>query len=151
MDSAVEAAAENNGEVPPELQKALLDYCEAFGQKVDNIARYIRSQEFEAKNAKAEIERLEQRRAAAEHRGERLKGIVKFFMESRNIRSMKGSLNAIWLRKNSQDSLILRDTTKLPAEFWRVALVLNAAEWQELVSHLPQDHASGFGLKIPSS
>ena len=60
MESAVDAAAENNGEIPAELQQALLDYCEAFGQKVDNIARYIRSQEFEAGSAKAEIQRLEQ-------------------------------------------------------------------------------------------
>jgi hypothetical protein len=49
MESAVEAAAENNGEIPAKLHQALVDYCEAFGQKVDNMARYIRSQEFEAK------------------------------------------------------------------------------------------------------
>src|SRR5690349_2843588 len=48
MDSAIEAAEVNNGEIRQELQQALLDYCEAFGQKVDNIARYIRSQEFDA-------------------------------------------------------------------------------------------------------
>ena len=38
LDSAWEAAEENNGEIPQELQQALLDYCEAFGEKVDNIA-----------------------------------------------------------------------------------------------------------------
>jgi hypothetical protein len=150
MDSAVEAAAENNGEIPAELQQALLDYCEAFGQKVDNIARYIRSQEFEAANAKVEIGRLEQRKAAAEHRVERLKGLLKFFIESRDIRSMKGMLNTISLRKNSQDSLILTDTTRLPAEFWRVALVLNATEWQELLSHLPRDHAFRLRFEDPA-
>jgi hypothetical protein len=106
--------------------------AKAFGQKVDNIARYIRSQEFEARNAKTEIERLERRKAAAEHRVERLKGLAKFFMDSRNIRSMKGVLNTISLRNNSQDSLILSDTTKLPAEFWRISLPLSAAEWQEV-------------------
>jgi cob(I)alamin adenosyltransferase len=86
MESAVEAAAEGNGEIPDELQQALFDYCEAFGQKVDNIAWYIRSHEFEAKNAKAEIERLEQRKASAEHRVTRLKALLKFFMESRKVR-----------------------------------------------------------------
>ena len=141
MDSALERATENNGEIPAELEQALLDYCEAFGKKVDNIARYIRSQEFEAENASSEIARLEQRKAAAEHRVERLKGLVKFFMQSREIRSMKGVLNTISLRRNSQDSLILTDTSRLPAEFWRVAVVLNGAEWRELLSHLPRDHA----------
>jgi Siphovirus Gp157 len=149
MDSAVEAATENNGEIPAELQQALLDYCEAFGQKVDNIARYIRSQEFEARNASAEIARLEERKAAAEHRVERLKRLVKFFMQRRNIRSMKGVLNTISLRQNSQDSLILTDTSQLPAEFWRVAVVLNDAEWRDLLSHLPQGH--GFRERFENS
>jgi hypothetical protein len=141
MDSAVEEAAANNGEIPQELQQALLDYCEAFGQKVDNIARYIRFQEFEAANAESEIERLKRRKAAAENRVTRLKGILKYFMETRGIRSLKGRLNSISLRKNSQDSLILTDTTKLPSEFWRVSLVLNAAEWEEVLLYLPDQHA----------
>jgi hypothetical protein len=37
MESATEAAADNSGEIPDELRQALLDYCEAFGSKVDNI------------------------------------------------------------------------------------------------------------------
>jgi hypothetical protein len=61
MESAIEAAADNNGELPEELRLALLDYCEAFGAKVDNIANYIKSQEFEARNAKTEIDRLQVR------------------------------------------------------------------------------------------
>jgi hypothetical protein len=138
---SVDEFGENNGEVPAELQQALFDYCEAFGQKVDNIARYIRSQEFEAANASAEIARLNQRKAAAENRSERLKGLLKFFMHSRNVRSMKGRLNTISLRKNSQDSLILSDATKLPAEFWRVSVVLRGAELQEVLSYLPREHA----------
>ena len=38
MESATDEAANNNGEIPEELRQALLDYCEAFGAKVDNIA-----------------------------------------------------------------------------------------------------------------
>ncbi|MBV8549879.1 MAG: hypothetical protein JOY54_01170 [Acidobacteriaceae bacterium] len=52
-------------------------------------------------------------RAVAENRVTRLKGI----------------LNTISLRKNSQDSLILTDASKLPNEFWRVSLTMSAAEW----------------------
>ncbi len=140
MDSAVEAAEANNGEIPLELQQALLDYCEAFGQKVDNIARYIRSQEFEAANAEWEIERLKRRKAAAENRVTRLKSILKFFMQARGIRSLTGRLNAISLRKNSQDSLILTDTTKLPSDFWRVPLTMSDRDWQGVLSHLPEQH-----------
>ena len=86
MESATDEAADNNGEIPEELRQALLDYCEAFGAKVDNIANYIKSQEFEARNAKAEIDRLQSRQAAAENKVERLKGLLKYFMETRGLR-----------------------------------------------------------------
>jgi len=140
MDSAVEAAEANSGEIPLELQQVLLDYCETFGQKVDNIARYIRSQEFEAANAESEIERLKRRKAAAENRVTRLKSILKFFMRARGIRSLKGRLNTISLRKNSQDSLILTDITKLPSDFLRASLTMSDREWQNVLSHLPEQH-----------
>ena len=57
MESATEEATDGNGEIPDELRQALLDYCAAFGAKVDNIANYIKAQEGEARNAKVEIER----------------------------------------------------------------------------------------------
>jgi hypothetical protein len=46
----------------------------------------------------------------------RLKGLLKFFMQSRQIRAMKGRLNTISVRKNSQDSLLLADPSSLPGE-----------------------------------
>ena len=63
-------------------------------------------------------------RAVAENRVTRLKGI----------------LNTISLRKNSQDSLVLTDSTKLGTEFWRISVVVNAAEWEQALSYLPEDH-----------
>jgi hypothetical protein len=140
MESATEAAADNNGELPEELRQALLDYCEAFGAKVDNIANYIKSQEFEARNAKAEIDRLQSRQAAAENRVERLKGLIKYFMETRGLRSMKGRLNTISLRRNSQDSLVLDCVESIPSEYCRVSISIPLPELEELLRHLPEAH-----------
>jgi hypothetical protein len=140
VESATEMAAESNGEIPDDLRQALLDYFEAFGTKVDNIANYIKSQENEARNAKIEIDRLQSRVAAAENRVDRLKGLLKYFMETRNLRGMKGRLNSISLRKNSQDSLILDRPDALPVEYWRVSLTIGVPELRELLNHLPEDH-----------
>ena len=140
MESATDEAADNNGEIPEELRQALLDYCEAFGAKVDNIANYIKSQEFEARNAKSEIDRLQSRQAAAENRVERLKGLLKYFMETRDLRSMKGRLNTISLRKNSQDSLIVDRVERIPSEYCRVSITLPVPEFEELLRHLPEEH-----------
>jgi Siphovirus Gp157 len=141
MESATEAAADNSGEIPDELRQALLDYCEAFGAKVDNIANYIKSQEFEARNAKSEIDRLQSRQAAAENKVERLKGLLRFFMETRGLRNMKGRLNTIWLRKNSQDSLVVDGIDRIPSEYWRVSISLPHPDLEELMRHLPEGHA----------
>jgi hypothetical protein len=54
---------------------------------------------------------------------------------------MKGILNTISLRKNTQDSLILNDPAQLAAEFWRVTVALSLADWQEVLAHLPEGHA----------
>jgi len=140
LDSAWEAAEENDGEIPQELQEALLNYCEAFGGKVDNIARYIHAQEAIIAIAGTEAQRYSQRKARAENAVARLKGLLKFFMDSRQIRSMKGRLNTISLRKNSQDSLLLSDPTSLPAEYLRVSLSMSVAEWNDAVRYLPEDH-----------
>ena len=141
VESAAEAAAANNGDVPEELRQALLDYCEAFGAKVDNIANYIQSQECEARNAKTEIDRLQSRQAAAENKVERLKGILRYFMETRGLRSMKGRLNTISLRKNSQDSLVVDSVDTMPSEYCRVSITLPVPELEELLRHLPEGHS----------
>jgi hypothetical protein len=140
LDSAWEAAEDNNGEIPQELQQALLDYCEAFGEKVDNIARYIHAQEAVIAIAGTEAERYSRRKATAENAVVRLKGLLKYFMDSRQIRSMKGHLNTISLRKNSQDSLLVSNPTNLPAEYLRVSLSMSAAEWNDAVRYLPENH-----------
>ena len=140
LDSALEAAEENNGEIPPELQQAILTYCEAFGEKVDNIARYIRAQEAVIAIAAAEAERYSLRKSRAEHVVARLKGLLKFFMDSRNIRAMKGRLSTISLRKNSQDSLLVPDATAIPVEYCRISLTINAADWNDALRYLPHDH-----------
>jgi hypothetical protein len=141
MESATDEAANNNGEIPEELRQALLDYCEAFGAKVDNIANYIKSQEFDARNAKAEIDRLQSRQAAAENKVERLKGLLKYFMETRGLLRMKGRLNTISLRKNSQDSLIVDSVDRIPSKYCRVSITLPVPELEELLRYLPEEHS----------
>ena len=140
MESATETAENNNGEITDELRVALLDYCEAFGVKVDNIANYIKSQENDARNARREIDRLQSRVSAAEKRIDRLKGLVKYFMQTRNLRNMKGRLNTISLRNNSQDSLVVGCPDAIPPEYWKVSVIVGLSEWQDLLNSLPEQH-----------
>jgi hypothetical protein len=140
MESATEAAEHCNGEIPDELRTALLDYFEAFGIKIDNIANYIKSQENDARNARREIDRLQLRAAASEKKVERLKGFAKYFMQTRNLRSLKGHLNTVSLRNNSQYSLFLNQPASIPSAYWRVSVTIGLSEWQDLVNSLPEHH-----------
>ena len=61
-----------------------------------------------------------------QNRIERLKALLKYFMETRNLRRMKGRLNTISLRNNSQDSLIVDRPDAIPPEYWRVSLTIGS-------------------------
>ncbi len=141
MESATEETTTGNGEIPDELRQALLDYGEAFGAKVDNIANYIKAQEGEARNAKVEIERLQSRQAVAENRVERLNGLLKYFMNSRGLRSMKGRLNTISLRRNSQDSLILETPEGVPEEFCKLSVTIAVPDDGNAIGKREPDNA----------
>jgi hypothetical protein len=53
---------------------------------------------------------------------------------------MKGRLNTISLRKNSQDSLVVDRPEIIPAEYWRVSITLALPKFEELLRHLPERH-----------
>ncbi len=141
LDALVEAAeidAEaNNGEVSDAVGCALATYAEAFGFKVDRIADYLKSQKAEAEIAQREAERLHGRQKAAENRERRLKQMLAWFMLSRNLQKMRGERNTIALQANSTGSLIIDDTTQIPASFYRARIELSWPEWAEVLNALP--------------
>jgi hypothetical protein len=53
---------------------------------------------------------------------------------------MKGRLNTISLRRNSQDSLIVEAPDGIPSEFCKLFLTIAVSDWDEMVAHLPEDH-----------
>lgn len=122
------------------IQAGAPSFGAPFGVKVDNIANYIKSQENYARNAKREIDRLQSSASTAENRAERLKGLVRYFMQTRNLRSLKGRVNTISLRNNSQDSLFVERPDAIPSEYWRVSVTLSQTEWQDVLNSLPETH-----------
>jgi hypothetical protein len=141
LDALVEAAeidAEaNNGEVSDTVKCALATYAEAFGFKVDRIADYLKSQKAEAEIAQREAERLHARQKAAGNRERRLKQMLAWFMQSRNLQKLRGERNTIALHANSTGSLIVNDMTQIPASFYRARIELTWPEWVEVMNALP--------------
>ena len=137
VQSAEEEAEANNGEITEELRKALVEYVEAFGYKVDRIANYIKALKAEAETAGREVERLEARRKAAENREKRLKSMLVYYMVTRELRQLRGALNTITLQGNSQPSLVVNDASRMPNVFYRARVDLPWTEWEGILASLP--------------
>jgi hypothetical protein len=136
VESAQEEAVANGGELSDELRTALADYIEAFGEKVDRIANYVRAQESFAELARKEEERLHARRKSAENRAKGLKSFLSSWMLSRGIKHLKGRLNTIALSKNSADTLIIEAQAAIPDRFHKVAVQMSWDEWAVVLSCL---------------
>jgi len=134
---AAEADAEaNDGEISDGIKSALATYAEAFGYKVDRIADFLKAQRAESEIAKREAERFHNRHKAAENREKRLKGLLAWFMLSRNVPKLRGEFNTISLQANSTPSLVIQDVAQIPASFYRARIELSWPEWMEIVGSL---------------
>jgi hypothetical protein len=138
VEAAEQEAEANNGEISESIKTALATYAEAFGYKVDRIANYLKAQKAESELAQREAERFQARHKAAENREKRLKQMLVWFMISRNTPKLRGALNTISLQANSAPSLVIQETTHIPASFYRAKAELTWPEWREIVESLPQ-------------
>lgn len=138
VEAAEEDAEANNGELSESIKEALLTYAEAFGHKVDRIADFLKAQKVEAEIAQREGERFQVRHKAAENREKRLKQMLVWFMLTRKVQKLRGELNTISLQANSAPSLVINETTHIPASFYRARIELTWPEWVEILEALPQ-------------
>jgi hypothetical protein len=136
VESAQDEAAANGGELSEQLRTALADYVEAFGEKVDRIANYLKAQESFAELAKREEERLYARRKSAENRVKGLKRFLSFWMLPRGLKHLKGRLNTIALSKNSVDTLIIEEWAAIPDRYHKVTVEMCWDEWAIVLSCL---------------
>jgi outer membrane murein-binding lipoprotein Lpp len=142
LDLLIEAAAEQvsgpEGDISEELRTALARYVDAFGEKVDRIANYIKAQEAFAEAAKKEANRLEARRRSAENRVKTCKGFLCWFMICRSLKHLKGTLNTVTLSENSAETLMIDEAQAVPQAFMSVLVSLPWPRWEELLSHVPE-------------
>jgi hypothetical protein len=138
IESAQDEAAANGGELSEQLRAALADYVEAFGEKVDRIADYLKAQESFADLAKKEEERLYARRKSAESRAKSLKSFLSYWMLLRGIKHLKGRINTITLSKNSADTLIVEEQASIPDRYHRVTVQMSCDEWAIVLNCLTE-------------
>ena len=84
---------EENGVVSPASIERFHTFCDAYGEKVDRIGRFIRVMEARTAYCKAEAARLTIRGKSAENKVEQTKALVLYYIQSRGgaITKMEGS------------------------------------------------------------
>ena len=117
-------------------------FCDAFGEKVDRIGRFIRVMEARTAYCKAEAARLIARGKSAENKVEQTKLLVMYYLQSREMTKMEGKQFTLRCQKNSQDSVHITDPALIPLRLKRIEARFHGGTWERLLAGVPKDMRS---------
>lgn len=128
-----------SGAIPEDLRERFSKFCEAFGEKVDRIGRFLRAQESKADFARKEAQRLFERVRSAENKVRSTKEMLLFFMGVRAVTKIEGRTFTLRAQNNSQDTLKVDDPEALPMALRKVRLTINGILFAQLLKVLAED------------
>jgi len=128
---------EETGAIGEESRNRFQSFCEAFGQKVDRLGRFIRVMENREAYCKTESARLTARARAAENKVAQTKLLVLYFLESRNLTKMEGPQFTLRRQKNSVDSVRIQNPDSMPMRLLRIEAKFDGALWERIAASLP--------------
>jgi hypothetical protein len=116
-------------------------FCDAYGEKVDRIGRFIRVMEARSAYCKAEAARLIARGKTAENKVEQTKQLVLYYIQSRGgaFTKMEGKQFTLRCQKNSQDSVRISDPALIPLQLKRIEACFDGTTWERILAALPPD------------
>ena len=105
----IEGQVESEGQASEDLVARFQQFCEAHGEKVDRIGRFVRMMEAREQYCRSEAARLTDRARAAAGKVERTKNMVLYYLLSRDLKKIEGYQFTLRAQKNSQDSVRIND------------------------------------------
>ncbi len=131
----IEGQVESEGQAAEDLVARFQQFCEAHGEKVDRIGRFVRIMEARAQYCRSESARLADRARAAAGKVERTKNMVLYYLLSRDLKKIEGYQFTLRAQKNGQDSVKITDQAAVPKSYCRIDGVL----WETVLSLLPDE------------
>lgn len=128
----------NQGEAGADLMGRFQQFCEAHGEKVDRIGRFLRMMEARMLYCRSEAARLQERSRSADNKILRTKGMVLYYLKSRDLRKIEGKEFTLRLQKNSQESVRIVDEMQVPLLFRDVDVRIQGSLWQSILEYLPE-------------
>jgi hypothetical protein len=140
LDSLLEQMEEQvkaGGDPSEDLVARFHQFCEAHGEKVDRIGRFLRMMEAREQFCRSEAARLSDRARAAAGKVERTKDLVLYYLLSRDVKKIEGHQFTLRAQKNSQDSVRITDEAALPKSYCRIYARIDGVVWETVLSLLP--------------
>lgn len=137
----IELQIESEGQPSEESVARFQEFCEARGEKVDRIGRFVRMMEAREQYCRGEAARLSDRARAAANKIERTKNMALYYLLSRDLKKIEGQQFTLRAQKNSQDSVRVTDEAALPLRFCRIDARIDGSLWQTVLSLLPDQLA----------
>ena len=135
----IEGQVESEGHAAEDLVARFQQFCEAHGEKVDRIGRFVRMMEAREQYCRSESARLADRARAAAGKVERTKSMVLYYLLSRDLKKIEGYQFTLRAQKNSQDSVRITDETALPKSYCWIDARIDGVVWETVLSLLPDE------------
>jgi hypothetical protein len=137
----IELQVESEGEPSEDLVARFQEFCEARGEKVDRIGRFVRMMEAREQFCRSEAARLSDRARAAASKIERTKNMALYYLLSRDLTKIEGRQFTLRAQKNSQDSVRITNESALPMCYRRIEARIPGVIWEMVLSVLPAEFA----------
>ena len=147
----IELQVDSEGQPSDESLARFHEFCEARGEKVDRIGRFVRMMEAREQFCRNEAIRLGDRARAAASKVERTKSMALYYLLSRDLKKVEGQQFTLRAQKNSQDSVRITDESALPKCYCRIEARVPGVIWETVLSLLPEELAKKLESGIQES
>ncbi|MGH9616774.1 MAG: siphovirus Gp157 family protein [Acidobacteriaceae bacterium] len=144
----VQEEIESQGEASATLMDRFQQFCEAHGEKVDRIGRFVCMMEARVQFCRSEAARLQDRARVSDRKVDQTKSMVLYYLKSRELKKIEGREFTLRLQKNSQDSVRITDETQLPVRFRRIEARVDGELWEKTIAAVPTDLGAALVASI---
>jgi hypothetical protein len=123
-------------------------FCQAMNVKVDRIGRYLAVMKTRAAHCKEEAARYAARAKRAESKIARTESMVLYYLESHDLTQLETDDTTLRRQKNSQDSVIVKDSESLPPDLKRYEVKVEGELWLRIFGALTEDLAANLRAAV---
>ena len=135
----IEGQVQSESQTAEALVARFQQFCEAHGEKVDRIGRFVRIMEAREQYCRSEAARLTDRARAAAGKVERTKNMALYYLLSRDLKKIEGYQFTLRAQKNSHDSVRITDEAAVPKSYCRIDARIDGVVWETVLSLLPDE------------